>query len=112
MLPAGIISSITCEGEGVGAVRDIQLSAEAPWPGQVVERLDVAYDERVFAYSIVGTPSLPLEDYVAVVELEDTADGGCRARWGSNWVITGDISEAEMAEALAGLYDTILGAIS
>ena len=99
------------EGQGVGAVRTIQLSEAAGFPGQVIERLDAAYGERLFAYSIMGVPSLPIDEYVAVVELSDTADGGCHVKWSSNWVTTGGMTEAEMAATLAGLYETLVGNI-
>lgn len=108
LLPEGAILSAECAGSGIGAVRTLQLGEPSGFPGEVAERLDVAYEEKVFAYSIVGVPSLPLDNYVAVVELSDNADGGCHVKWGSNWTITGDISEQEMAPTLAGLYEAIL----
>ncbi|MGR8947916.1 MAG: SRPBCC family protein [Gammaproteobacteria bacterium] len=108
LLPEGAVISVDCEGTGIGAVRTIQLGEASGFPGQVIERLDVAYDERVFGYSIMGTPSLPIDDYVAVVELSDAPDGGCHAKWCSNWVTTGDLSDQEMATNLAGLYEAIL----
>lgn len=111
LLPSDAVISIACEGQGVGAVRTIQLSEAAGFPGQVIERLDAAYDERLFAYSIMGVPSLPVDEYVAVVELSDTADGGCHVKWSSNWVTTGGMTEAEMAATLAGLYETLVGNI-
>ena len=108
LLPEGAIVSLECEGSGIGAVRTIQLGEPSGFPGEVIERLDVAYDEKVFAYSIMGTPSLPIDDYVAVVELSDNDDGGCHVKWCSNWVTTGGMSEQEMAPTLAGLYEAIL----
>ena len=108
LLPKEAIESVSCTGSGVGAVRDIRLGEGSGFPGQVVERLDAAYDERVFAYSILGVPSIPMEDYVSVVELADTADGGCHVKWGSNWVPTGDLSEAELKPRLEGLYAAIV----
>ena len=108
LLPEGAILSVETEGSGIGAVRTIQLGEASGFPGEVIERLDVAYDEKVFAYSIMGTPSLPIDDYVAVVELSDNSDGGCHVKWCSNWVTTGDMSEQEMAPTLAGLYEAIL----
>ena len=107
-LPEGAVLSIDLQGEGIGAVRTIQLGEASGFPGEVIERLDVAYDERVFAYSIMGTPSLPIGNYVAVVELSDNPDGGCHVKWCSNWTPTGDMTEQEMAPTLAGLYEAIL----
>ena len=108
LLPEGAILSVDLQGEGIGAIRTIQLGEPSGFPGEVVERLDVAYDESVFAYSIMGTPSLPIVNYVAVVELSDNDDGGCHVKWCSNWTPTGDMTEQEMAPTLAGLYEAIL----
>lgn len=107
-LPEGAVLSVELEGEGIGAIRTILLGEASGFPGEVIERLDVSYDEKVFAYSIMGTPSLPIDEYVAVVELSDNADGGCHVKWCSNWVPTGDMTEQEMAPTLAGLYEAIL----
>ena len=108
LLPPEAIDSVSCEGQGIGAVRTIQLGEPSGFPGQVIERMDAAYDERIFAYSIMGVPSLPIDEYVAVVELSDNDDGGCHVNWSSNWVSTGTMTEAEMAPTLAGLYEAIL----
>lgn len=108
LLPAGAVTSISCEGKGVGAIRTIQLGEPSGYPGEVVERLDLAYDEKLFAYSILGTPSLPIDEYVAVVELSDNADGGCHVKWCSNWVPTNGMSEADMRPVLEGLYGTLI----
>ena len=108
LLPEGAVISVDLAGEGVGAIRTIQLGEPSGFPGEVIERLDVAYQEKVFAYSIMGVPSLPLDDYVAVVELSDNDDGGCHVKWTSNWVTTGDMNEQEMAAALTPLYGAIL----
>jgi len=75
------VDSVESEGEGLGAVRTVRIKG---LPGPVIERLDVAYDERVFAYSIINETALPLERYIAVVELADAPDGDCHVRWDSN----------------------------
>ena len=108
LLPEGAITSVELAGEGVGAIRTLMLGQPSGFPGEVIERLDVAYQEKLFAYSIMGTPSLPLDEYVAVVELSDNEDGGCHVKWTSNWVTTGAMNEQEMAAALTPLYAAIL----
>lgn len=102
------IESCTLTGEGVGAVRTIKLKGA---PGEVVERLDTAYEGQVFAYSIIAPSPLPLDHYVAVVTLSDAAGGGCRVVWGSNWVAKG-APEAEVRTMLTGLYDNLIGALA
>ncbi len=97
-----MIAKCDCEGSGVGAVRTIEL-AEG---GRVVERLDVAHDERVFAYSITENDALPLTNYFAIVTLIETG-GGTKINWSSNWIPNG-ASKEEIVEMLQGLYGAII----
>ena len=101
------IDSVECVGEGLGAVRTVHIK---DLPGAVVERLDVASDERVFAYSIINETALPLDHYIAVVELADAPGGGCVVRWGSNWVAKGR-PEAEIRQMLTALYQRLIDGI-
>lgn len=100
------VASCECVGEGVGALRTIAL-AEG---GTVVERMDVAHDDTVFAYSIISNDALPIENYCAVVTLEDVP-GGTAVRYGSNWNPTGDAEDEEVRGLLEGLYGAILDAM-
>lgn len=102
------VEKIECEGEGLGARRHVYIKG---LPGPVIERLDVASDERVFAYSIINETALPLERYIAVVELADAPDGGCVVRWGSNWIAKGQ-PEAEVRKMLTALYDRLIDGIA
>ncbi len=97
------VGTCECIGEGIGAVRTIVLADG----GRVVERLDVAHDDAVFAYSILENNALPLENYCAVVTLDDTPDGGTAVCWGSNWTPNG-APEEEVRTALEGLYAAII----
>jgi hypothetical protein len=101
------VDGVECEGEGLGAVRTVHIKG---LPTPVVERLDVAHDERVFAYSIINETALPLERYIAVVELEDAPVGGCRVRWGSNWIAKDRPVEA-VRKMLTQLYATLIDGI-
>lgn len=101
------VDEVECEGEGLGAVRTVHIKG---LPGPVIERLDVAYDERVFAYSIINETALPLRNYIAVVELADAPGGGCVVRWGSNWVAK-DQPEANVRKMLTQLYTTLIDGI-
>ena len=101
------VDGVTCEGEGLGAVRTVHIKG---LPGPVVERLDVASDERIFAYSIINETALPLERYIAVVELADAPGGGCVVRWGSNWIAKGQ-AEANVRKMLTQLYTTLIDGI-
>ena len=96
------VASCECIGDGVGALRTIKLADG----GTVVERMEVAHDETVFAYSIITNDALPVENYCAVVTLEDVGNG-TRVTYGSNWNPT-DAPEDEVRDSLEGLYTAIL----
>ena len=104
--PEGV-DGVECVGEGLGAVRTVRIKG---LPTPVQERLDVAADERVFAYSIINETALPLERYIAVVELADAPDGGCHVRWGSNWIAKDRPVEA-VQRMLTQLYGTLIDGI-
>ncbi len=107
LLPDGI-ESCTLQGSGVGSVRTIKLKGA---PGEVVERLECAYEQSVFSYSIIAPSPLPLDHYHAVVTLSDAANGGCRIVWGSNWVANG-APEAEVKKMLEDLYNGLIAALA
>lgn len=101
------IESCTLTGSGIGALRTVKLKDA---PGEVVERLECAYEQQVFSYSIVAPSPLPVDHYHAVVTLSDAA-GGCRIVWGSNWVANG-APESEVKTMLSGLYNTLIDALA
>lgn len=101
------VDKVECEGEGLGAVRTVSIKGT---PGTIVERLDVAYDERVFAYSILNETSLPMRNYIAVVELADAPGGGCVVRWGSNWAAKPG-READVRQMLTQLYTSLIDGV-
>ena len=100
----------TCKlsGSGIGATRTITLKGT---PGTVVERLECAYEQQVFSYSIVAECPLPLDHYHAVVTLADAPGGGTKIAWGSNWVAKG-APEAEVKTMLTGLYGSLIDALA
>lgn len=101
------VAECDCIGEGVGAQRTLKLADG----GCIVERLDVAHDDSVFAYSVIENNALPVEHYCAVVTLEDTSNGATAVTWGSNWTPVG-VPDEEVAAALEGLYNLLLDAIA
>ncbi|MEX2206328.1 MAG: SRPBCC family protein [Myxococcota bacterium] len=101
------VESCTLEGDGIGAVRHVRARGV---PGVLSERLDTAYDGRVFSYSLVAESSLPLEHYVAVVTLADAPNGGCAIAWGSNWLPKGAPAD-QVRAMLTGLYNGIIDAL-
>src|SRR5688500_17809523 len=100
-LMGDFVESCTLEGEGIGSVRHVRAKGV---PGVLSERVDTAYDGRVFSYSLVGETSLPLAYYNAVVTLADAPNGGCAISWGSNWVAKGAPVES-VRKMLTDLYN-------
>jgi Polyketide cyclase / dehydrase and lipid transport len=98
-----MIASCDVAGNGIGALRTVKLNDG----GTIVERLEIAHDDSVFAYSVTFNDALPFDNYCAVVTLEDDGDRTI-ARWGSNWVPKDGATEAEIRELLDGLYSTLL----
>jgi hypothetical protein len=101
-LMADMVASCEVTGSGIGASRDIKMKDG----GRIVERLDVAYDDTVFGYSITYNDAMPFVNYCAVVTLEDSGDKTI-ARWGSNWNAKG-ATDGEVKESIEGLYTTLL----
>jgi polyketide cyclase/dehydrase/lipid transport protein len=97
-----MIDSLEVVGSGIGALRKIKLKNG----GNITERLDAAYDDHLFAYTITFNDVMPFDNYCAVVTLEDAGDKTA-ARWGSNWDAKG-ASEDEVKSMLNGLYGTLL----
>ena len=100
------VASCDLVGEGIGSERTIVLADG----GRVVERLEVAHPDTVFAYSILENNALPVENYCAVVTLSDTANGTL-VSWGSNWKPAG-AEEDEVRSALEGLYTALIDGIA
>lgn len=96
------IESLELTGSGLGALRTIKLKDG----GTVIERLDAAYDDRLFAYSVTFNDAMPFENYCSVITLEDVG-GKTRACWGSNWDAKG-ASDAEIIDLVTGLYAMLL----
>lgn len=101
------VENIVVTGAGVGCVREVTVKGIG---GVLRERLDALVDQRLVSYSIINDAQLPLERYVAVVELEDNPAGGCNVRWGSNWVAKGAETDAVSA-MLCALYQRIIDGV-
>jgi hypothetical protein len=102
------VESVEMKGDGVGAVRTVRIKGI---PIGMEERLEALVDGRLLSYSIINETPLPLQRYHAVVELDDAPGGGCRVRWGSNWVAEG-VSEEQVREMLVRLYDNLIDGLS
>jgi len=102
------VESVEMKGDGVGAVRTVRIKGI---PVGMEERLEALVDGRLLSYSIINETPLPLERYHAVVELDDAPGGGCRVRWGSNWVAKG-VADEQVREMLVRLYGNLIDGLS
>ena len=91
------IGSCTLEGEGVGAVRRIEMNGMTI--RERLEKLDEA--ARSLSYSIVEGP-LPFRDYLATIEIHDGSGGGTRIVWYSTFEAAGmpDEQAQQMVEMI------------
>ena len=101
------IKSCELVGSGIGSVRNIVLTDG----GKVSERLEMAHDQSVFAYSIVENNALPVENYFACVTLADDGKGGTNVVWASNWTAKGTPA-SDIKSMLEGLYGALLDGIA
>jgi len=85
-------------GEGVGATRTITMG-----PSTTIERLEALdNDAKLLKYSLIQGP-LPVENYLATMQLSAIDDGRTRLEWSSDFEPAG-ISESEAVEAIRGIY--------
>jgi len=92
------VASSSLEGEGVGAVRTLTLANGA----QLQERLEEFDDSaRRLAYSLVSGP-LPVQSYVAVVQVSDLGDNRSELTWSTTFEPRG-VSEDEAKGVVQGI---------
>lgn len=96
---AAIVDS-KMEGSGIGAVRTLTLQDGGPPIIEKLESLD--HQTRSLSYSIVESP-LPLEDYLATVELRDLGEDHCEITWSSSFEPKG-APEEEAKKIVEGVY--------
>lgn len=96
----GAIAESSMKGSGIGAVRTLTLQDGGP---PIVERLE-SLDEQaqVLSYSIIESP-LPLQDYVAHMEVRDLGEGQCELKWSSTFQPKG-APEGEAIKVVEGVY--------
>ena len=109
-IPGGDKSSMSVTGEGVGAVRDIQLATQ----GYVQHRL-VAYDEqqRTFAYELTGGKPIGMQDYRVVASVTPIDNAHCTICWAGKMTADESLNEIEVGHALeVALGNMVIGTIA
>lgn len=96
-IPGGERSTITVQGEGIGAVRDLHLATQ----GYVQHRL-VAFDDeaRMFSYELTAGKPIGMQDYVVVATVTPVDDDHCTIRWAGRMTADATLNEAEVGRAL------------
>lgn len=91
------IASCTVDGSGVGTVRTLSLNGLTI--RERLEQFDAA--ARRYSYSILEAP-LPLQNYLATVQIDDAPGGGARIVWSSTFESNGvpDDQAKQMVEMI------------
>ena len=96
-IPGGDQSTITVQGEGVGAVRGLHLATQGP----VGHRLLILDDERrMLSYELTDGKPIGMQDYVVVANVTPTDGGGCTIRWSGRMTADASLDEGEVGRAL------------
>ena len=100
-LPPGATGTIEVHGEGVGALRDLDLNKV----GKVQHEL-VAYDadQRSLTYLLTKGKPLGMVNYQVAVKAVPTGDSSCRLDWYGEFEGDPSFDLDEMATNLAGSY--------
>jgi len=89
---------VEVSGDGIGATRTIALG-----PSPTVERLEeLDNDAKRLVYSMLEGP-LPLENYVATMQLSAVDGGHTRLEWSSTFD-PGAMAEGDAIQAVSGIY--------
>ncbi len=88
------------EGEGVGSVRTFSLA-----DGTVIieKLLRIDNEARSLTYSILES-ALPMDDYMATMDLTGAGDSSCQLHWHSTFGFKKDSSEEQAVKTVEGVY--------
>lgn len=96
-IPGGEHSSIAVSGEGIGAIRDIQLATQ----GYVQHRL-VQFDDaqRTLGYELTAGKPIGMQDYNVAVSVVPINENSCRIQWAGRMSADATLNEDEVGQAL------------
>lgn len=93
------VKSVECEGNDVGAVRNIMMADGSVIP----ERIEWKNEESMrLIYSIVGETVLPVREYVATAKVTVIDENTCQLDWQSTFRPVGSSEEAQ--KTIKNLY--------
>ena len=109
-VPGGDKSTISVKGNGVGAIRDINLITQ----GYVQHQL-IAFDneERMFSYKLTAGKPVGMEDYTVVASVTPIDKNNCKIRWAGEMKSDHRVDENEVGIALeTALGNMVTGTIA
>ena len=109
-VPGGNESTISVKGNGVGAIRDIELVTQ----GYVQHEL-VAYSEKDYSFSYKLTDGKPvgMQDYIVVAKITPINKQKSEIKWSGKVTSDKRLSENDVADALStALNNMITGLIA
>lgn len=103
-VPGGETSTIAVVGEGVGAVRDIQLSTQ----GYVQHRL-IAFEpaQRMLSYELTAGKPIGMHNYVVVATVSELDAQSCAICWRGKMTADPTLDEAQVGAALEVALDNM-----
>ena len=109
-VPGGNESSISVNGKGVGAIRDITLITQ----GYVQHELVAYSDEDLsFSYKLTDGKPVGMQDYIVVASIIPIDDHNSEIRWVGKVESDKRLNEDDVAEALSvALNNMITGLIA
>ena len=109
-VPGGDKSTISVKGEGVGAIRDINLITQ----GYVQHQL-IAFDneKRMFSYKLTAGKPVGMEDYTVVASVTPIDKNNCKIQWAGEMKSDSRVDENKVGVALeAALGNMVTGTIA
>ena len=109
-VPGGDKSTISVKGNGVGAIRDINLITQ----GYVQHQL-IAFDneERMFSYKLTAGKPVGMEDYTVVASVTPIDKNNCKIQWAGEMKSDSRVDENKVGVALeAALGNMVTGTIA
>ena len=109
-VPGGDKSTINVKGEGVGAIRDINLITQ----GYVQHQL-IAFDneKRMFSYKLTAGKPVGMENYTVVASVTPIDKNNCKIQWAGEMKSDSRVEENKVGVALeAALGNMVTGTIA
>jgi hypothetical protein len=107
-VPGGNESTISVKGQGVGAIRDIELVTQ----GYVQHEL-VAYSEKdcSFSYKLTDGKPVGMQDYIVVAKITPINKQKSEIRWSGKVTADKRLDENDVAEALSTALNNMISGL-